>query len=234
MDRQGNKYTFLYASVMVIIVATVLAFVSESLNPLQKQNEEEAKMIDILKSVEIESTTQNVAQQYKKYIGDNVFIVNFEGERQEVDAEAAFNIDLSKEVRKPLADRQYPVYECHLDNDEVKFILPVRGKGLWGPLWGYIALDENKNTVYGATFDHKSETPGLGAEISNDSFQQQFKGKSIFDQDDNLVSIDVVKGGAPDDAPHGVDAISGGTITSQGLENMLEDYLTGYEAFLKK
>jgi len=234
MDRQGNKYTFLYASIMVIVVATVLAFVSEALNPIQTQNEEEAKRIDILKSVEIERTTENVAQQYEKYIGDNVFIVNYEGERQKVEATAAFNIDLSREVRKALPDRQYPVYECHLDNGEVKFILPVRGKGLWGPIWGYLALDDNKNTVYGAKFDHKGETPGLGAEIANDSFQQQFKGKSIFDEDGNLTSIDVVKGGVPDDAPHGVDAISGGTITSQGLENMLENYLNGYEAFLKK
>jgi len=234
MDRQGNKYTFLYASVMVIVVATVLAFVSEALNPIQKQNEKEAKMIDILRSVEIESTTENVADQYEKYIGNNVFIVNYEGERQEIEAQAAFNIDLSKEVRQPLSDRQYPVYECHLDNGEVKFILPVRGKGLWGPIWGYIALDENKRTIYGATFDHQGETPGLGAEIANDSFQQQFKGKSIFNQEGELVSINVVKGGVPDDAPHGVDAVSGGTITSQGLENMLEDYLTGYEAFLKK
>lgn len=234
MDRQGNKYTFLFASIMVIVVATVLAFVAEALNPLQKQNEKEAKMIDILQSVEIESTTQNAADKYEEYIGDKVFIVNYEGERQDVDAQAAFNIDLSKEVRKPLEDRQYPVYECHLDNGEVKYILPVRGKGLWGPLWGYVALDDNKNTIYGATFDHKGETPGLGAEIANESFQQQFKGKTIFDEDGNLVSIDVVKGGVPDDAPHGVDAISGGTITSQGLEDMLEDYLNGYKAFLKK
>jgi len=233
MDRQGNKYTFLYASVMVIVVATILAFVAEALGPIQKQNEEEAKMIDILKSVSIESTTANVAEKYEEYIGDKSYIVNYEGERQDASPQAAFNVDLSKEVRKPLSERQYPVYECHLDNGEVKFILPVRGKGLWGPIWGYIALNDNKETIYGATFDHKGETPGLGAEIANDAFQNQFKGKSIFD-DEELVSVQVVKGGAPDDAPHSVDAISGGTITSQGLETMLMNYFNGYEAFLKK
>jgi Na+-transporting NADH:ubiquinone oxidoreductase subunit C len=234
MDRQGNKYTFLYASVMVIVVATVLAFISEALTPIQKKNEEEAKMIDILRSVNIESTTADVAEKYNKYIGNKVFIVNYEGERQETDAQTAFNIDLSKEVRKPLSDRQYPVYECHLDEGEIKYILPVRGKGLWGPIWGYIALNEDKNTIYGTTFDHKGETPGLGAEIANQAFQKQFVGKTIFNEEGELVSIDVVKGGAPDDAPHGVDAISGGTITSQGVENMLMDYFSGYEAFLKK
>ena len=234
MDRQGNKYTFLYASVMVVVVATVLAFISESLTPLQKENEKQAKMIDSLKSVGIESTTENVSEQYDKYIGDKVFIVNFEGERQNVEAQEAFNIDLSKEVRKPLTERQYPVYECHLDNGEVKYILPVRGKGLWGPIWGYIALNEDKKTLFGATFDHKGETPGLGAEITQDAFQDQFKGKTIFDETGELVAIEVVKGGVPDDAPHSVDAVSGGTITSQGVETMLVNYFTGYEAFLKK
>ncbi|MGQ1890293.1 NADH:ubiquinone reductase (Na(+)-transporting) subunit C [Thermophagus sp. OGC60D27] len=234
MDRQGNKYTFLYASVMVIVVATLLAFVSEALSPIQKKNEEEAKMADILRSVNIQSTTDNVADQYKKYIGDNVFIVSFEGERQNADAKAAFNIDLSKEIRKPLSDRQYPVYECHLDNGDVKYILPVRGAGLWGPIWGYIALNEDKNTIYGTTFSHKGETPGLGAEIATEAFQDQFKGKTIFDQSGKMVSVQVMKGGAPDNDPHGVDAISGGTITSRGVETMLKDYFSGYEAFLKK
>jgi Na+-transporting NADH:ubiquinone oxidoreductase subunit C len=234
MDRQGNKYTFLYASVLVIVVATVLAFVSEALAPIQQKNEEEAKMTDILRSVNIESTTADVAEKYNQYIGDKVFIVNYEGERLQTDAQTAFNIDLSKEVKKTLSDRQYPVYECHLDNGEIKYILPVRGKGLWGPIWGYIALNEDKNTIYGTTFDHEGETPGLGAEITNEVFQKQFAGKTIFNEDGELVAIKVVKGGAPDDALHSVDAISGGTITSQGVENMLMDYFSGYEAFFKK
>ena len=233
MDRQGNKYTFLYASVMVIVVATVLAYVAEALGPIQKKNEEKAKMIDILKSVNIESTTNNVTDKYDKYIGDNSYVVNYEGERQNASPQAAFNVDLSKEVRKPLPDRQYPVFECHLDNGDVKYILPVRGTGLWGPIWGYMALNDDKNTIFGATFDHKGETPGLGAEIATEKFQEQFKGKTIFD-DGKLVSIDVVKGGAPDNAPHSVDAISGGTITSKGLDAMLKNYFNGYEAFLKK
>ena len=234
MDRQGNKYTFLYASVMVIVVATLLAFVSEALSPIQKKNEEEAKMADILRSVNIQSTTADVAEKYQKYIGDNVFVVSFKGDRQNADAKAAFNIDLSKEVKKSLSDRQYPVYECHLDNGEVKYILPVRGTGLWGPIWGYIALNQDKNTIFGTTFSHQGETPGLGAEIATKAFQDQFKGKTIFDQSGEMVSIQVMKGGAPDDAPHGVDAISGGTITSRGVETMLKDYFSGYEAFLKK
>lgn len=234
MDKQGNKYTFLYASIMVIVVATVLASVSEALTPMQKQNEKEAKMGDILQSVNIEIPNGNVAEQYNKYIGDDSYIVNFEGETVTSDAQAAFNVNLSREVSKPLEERQYPIYECHLDNGEVKYILPVRGKGLWGPIWGYIALNDDKETIYGTTFDHQGETPGLGAEISKLPFQRQFRGKRIFNEEDELTSIQVVKGEASPDDPHRVDGISGGTITSQGVENMLEDYFTGYKAFLKK
>ena len=106
------------------------------------------------------------------------------------------------------------------------------GRGLWGPIWGYISLNDDFNTVFGASFAHKSETPGLGAEIASAEFQEQFKGKKIF-KDKTFVSISVVKGGAKPSDPYEVDAVSGGTITSQGLENMIKDCLEGYQAFLK-
>ncbi len=230
MDRQGNSYTFIYASVMVVVVATILAFISEALNPLQTRNEEVAKKSDILKSLNIVTTSDDAEKKYEQIIGDKSYILNYQGEKIEGNA---FAVDLSKEVRKPLEERNYPVYEGHLENGETKYVLPMRGTGLWGPIWGYVALNDDKNTIYGASFDHKGETPGLGAEIAQRPFQEEFKGKTIFDNN-KLVSIKVVKGGAPPDAPHAVDAISGGTITSQGMENMLEDYFQGYEAFLKK
>ncbi|HRW22050.1 MAG TPA: NADH:ubiquinone reductase (Na(+)-transporting) subunit C, partial [Bacteroidales bacterium] len=113
-----------------------------------------------------------------------------------------------------------------------KYIIPLSGKGLWGPIWGYIALNEDMTTVFGATFSHKSETPGLGAEIETDWYQQKFSEKKIFDENGDFVSIKVVKGGAPPDNIHGVDAISGGTITSNGLEDMLFDCLKLYEPYL--
>ncbi len=110
----------------------------------------------------------------------------------------------------------------------------MRGKGLWGPIWGYIALSEDFNAIYGANFDHKSETPGLGAEINEQWFQDMFKGKNIFNEQGKFVSVEVMKGGAPDDAAHAVDAISGGTITSNGLENMIMDCLAPYQAYFEK
>lgn len=230
MDRQGNSYTFLYASVMVVVVATLLAFVSEALSPIQTRNVEAAKKADILSSLNIEVTRENSAEKYEEIIGDKNYIVNYQGERVEGDA---FAVDLSKEVRKPLEERQYPVYEADLDNGGTKYVLPLRGTGLWGPIWGYIALNNDKNTIFGASFDHQGETPGLGAEITQTVFEQQFKDKTIF-KDGELYSILVVKGGAAEDAQHAVDGISGGTITSQGLEDMLKNYFQGYEAFLEQ
>ena len=230
MDRQGNTYTFLYASVLVIVVAALLAFVSQTLKPIQEKNVEVAKKIDILKSVNITSTAKDAEKKYEEYIGNNSFILNFDGKKVDGDA---FAVNLEKEVKKPKKDRLYPIYVCTLDGDK-KYIIPVRGKGLWGPIWGYISLNSDKKTIYGATFGHKSETPGLGAEIANPPFQKQFAGKTIFDENGKFTSILVEKSIDTSKDPHAVDAISGGTITSKGVQAMLQDCLSGYENFLKE
>ena len=120
-----------------------------------------------------------------------------------------------------------PLYISNIDGSE-KYIIPLRGTGLWGPIWGYISLDNDMNTVYGAVFDHKAETPGLGAEINRDFFEKPFNGKRIFDLQGDFVSIAVVKGGAKENDYHGVDGISGGTITSDGVTAMLKERLDKY------
>ncbi len=125
-----------------------------------------------------------------------------------------------------------PVYICNKENIKY-YVFALRGKGLWGPIWGYISLADDFNTVYGAYFDHKSETPGLGAEIKTPMFQQQFRNKKLYDENNQFVSIQVIKGGTSESNPHGVDAISGGTITSKGLERMLQDWLSQYNTFIK-
>ncbi len=128
-------------------------------------------------------------------------------------------------------DRKLPVYEC-LKEGETYYVLPLRGKGLWGPVWGYIAVKSDMNTVYGAVFDHKSETPGLGAEINQSWFQADFEGKQLF-KDGEFQSIEVVKGGADPNDKYGVDAISGGTITSKGVQDMIYDCLISYKIFFE-
>jgi Na+-transporting NADH:ubiquinone oxidoreductase subunit C len=231
MDKQGNSYTFMYAAVMVITVAALLAFIAQVLKPTQDRNIEIAKKIDILRSVNIESTAKDAEAKYEKFIGDKAYVININGDV--MTGVVAFTVDLAREMKKPAAERSYPVYECTLETGELKYILPVRGKGLWGPLWGYVSFNEDKNTIFGATFAHKGETPGLGAEIDKPEFQAPFKGKTVFDEDGRFVSILVRKAGASKGTNHEVDGISGGTITSQGLEAMLKDCLSGYEKFLK-
>ena len=114
---------------------------------------------------------------------------------------------------------------------EKKYIIPLRGKGLWGPIWGFISFNDDLNTVFAAVFDHKAETPGLGAEINTSFFQDPFKGKTIF-ENQNLSSLKFKKGGANGDI-HKVDGISGGTITSDGVTDMLNERLKRYLPYFK-
>jgi len=160
----------------------------------------------------------------------NSYIVNAKGEVVEGNA---FNVDLKKERAKADVDtRLLPVFECQIDGT-VKYILPLYGAGLWGPIWGYVSIGSDMNTIYGATFDHQGETPGLGAEISTDMFEKPFAGKKIFDLQGSFTSVVVAKSNETAPAEHKVDAISGGTITSKGLEKMLFDDLSSYKAFLE-
>ncbi len=229
MNRNGNTYTFLYAAIMVIVVAAVLASVSMALKTKQKKNVEIETKQNILASVNIQSTVENAEQLYAEKI-INEYVVNSKGEKIEGDA---FTTDLKKERAKPENERALPIFECDT-KDGLKYIIPVRGAGLWGAIWGFVALNDDMNTIYGANFDHEGETPGLGAEISTAKFQEPFKGKKIFDESGKLVSITVAKVGQIAPEEHKVDGISGGTITSKGLEKMLLDDFTSYEAFLNK
>ncbi len=233
--NRSNLYIFVYASVMVIIVAAVLSLAATGLKPFQDKNVEIAKKLDILHSVdmgldvaEAESKNDYVEAEYDRYITES-FVVNSNGDL--VSGLEAFTIDLKKENAKPVEERNLPVYVCSHSDGSKNYIFPVLGNGLWGPIWGYLALDSDFVTIAGAVFDHKGETPGLGAEISTKDFQNQFKGKKIFDDSGSFTSIQVNKAGIPETI-HSVDAISGGTITSKGLEKMLFDCLSVYQKFI--
>lgn len=226
----SNKYIFIYSAVMVVVVAIALTIVAVQLKPLQDKNIRIEKMQNILTAVNLVTTPANAQDFYSKYIRETL-VVNEKGEV--LTGVDAFKVDLALELKKPLAQQQLPIYIATLDNGEKAYIVPLRGKGLWGPLWGYISFKSDYNTVVGAMFDHKSETPGLGAEINTREFQQHFEGKRIFDDKGVFTSIGILKGGAKPDDMHGVDAISGGTITSKGLEKMIRDCLVGYENYFK-
>lgn len=227
MNVNKNSYTFGFATIMVVVVASLLSLAAISLKPFQDRNIELEKKQNILNSVGIQVEREAAAEAYAKYITES-FVVNSDGEQTKGQA---FNVDLAVELKKDLKEQVFPIFISQKENVK-SYILPVRGTGLWGPIWGYIALKEDLNTILGAVFDHKGETPGLGAEISLSWFQEPFQGKTIFEGDE-FVSIKVVKGGAKEDDMHAVDGISGGTITADGVTDMLEERLGNYVPFFE-
>lgn len=232
----SNKYIFVYSIIMVVVVAVSLTIVAVQLKPAQDDNIRIEKMQNILSSVNIstaEIPKKEVINVYQKYVR-RAFAVNNKGEIVESHTDKVFPIAMANELKKAPDAQLLPIFVATLDNGDSAFIVPLRGKGLWGSIWGYMSFKPDYNTILGCVFDHKSETPGLGAEINTAAFQRMFFGKSIFDQNADFISVIVVKGGAKPDDPHGVDAISGGTITSKGVEKMLRDNLTGYVAYFKK
>ena len=229
MDVNKNSYTFLFASLMVLVVALLLSVSYVQLKPFQDRNIELEKKQNILSSVGINILREEAEDTYDKYIIEEVVVDN-QGEK--VLGYSAFDIDLAKEIKKSSEDQLLPLFVSEM-NDKKQYIIPLRGKGLWGPIWGFISLESDLNRVFGAVFDHKAETPGLGAEINQDFFQLPFKGKEIF-KDNTLMSIKVVKGGASKDDLYSVDGISGGTITSDGVTDMLYERLSMYSAYLNK
>lgn len=230
MNKQGNTYTILYSAILVVIVGAVLAVTYMALKPKQDENVANDKRRQILNAVHIASSEDDVKAIYNKYITES-FVVNWLGERVEGDA---FVVNMAKEVKKSAEERLLPVFVCSLSQSDVKYIMPVYGSGLWGPIWGYVAVDSDGDTVYGAYFSHSGETPGLGAEITTGEFQRQFEGKQLY-RNGAFRSIDVMKAGQkPTDGADYVNAVSGGTITSKGVQAMLVDCLSYYNAFLNK
>lgn len=213
---------------MVVTVALLLSLAALQLKPFQDKNIEIEKKQNILASVRINSTVTDAVDLYAKYITES-FVVNNKGEKQE--SADAFAIDMKAELSKPAQERMLPVFVGTLENGSKTYVTPLRGKGLWGPIWGYMSFEPDLNTIYGVIFDHQGETPGLGAEITFAWFEEPFRGKTIFKDSTEFVSVKVLKGGAPDDDPHAVDAISGGTITSKGLEAMLDSCLVQYKTY---
>ncbi|MEX0986273.1 MAG: NADH:ubiquinone reductase (Na(+)-transporting) subunit C [Bacteroidales bacterium] len=233
MKSYSNTYIFIFSLIMVVFVAVLLSFVAMQLKPLQDLNQEIERKSDILRSVG-EATEQSdvkdkngyIEQEFEKYISES-YVVNYEGDIMDADA-FEVTLKLHEEADKDAKDRNYPVFIYTAQSGIQKYIVPVRGKGLWGPIWGYVAFEPDMNTISGAIFDHAKETPGLGADINTDWFEEEFNGKQIFNEQGEFVSIGVLKSVETKNNPHAVDAISGGTITSVGLQDMLEDYFEGY------
>lgn len=221
MNTNSNTYTVIYTTIVVVIVAAVLAVVSQKLGPMQAANEEAETISQILTAAQfgekehwqeignaktIEFFRQNVEEQTKVYSTADLKALNYKIKDGSADAG-----DLP----------------CYCFNNGVT-VFPVYGAGLWGPVWGYIALAEDFRTVVGAYFDHASETPGLGGKIKDDpAFRAQFTGKKVIYDENGPLSI--IKGGAPAGMENAVDAITGATMTSKGLNDAITTWLNAYK-----
>lgn len=231
INKENNVYTVVYAAVLVVVVGFVLALVYQALRPAQLENIANDTKKQILAAALIYPTAgETVGEVYSSHISDS-FCVDSKGNR--IEGISAFDVDMATEVKKPADERVLPVFVCTTDKG-TKYIVPVAGAGLWGPIWGYIAMDENGKNIYGAYFGHQGETPGLGAEIERPAFSSQFEGKSIFGSNGQFESVLVVKKGQEPSGRAYVNAVSGGTITSQGVQKMLYTSLEPYTAFFKK
>lgn len=227
LNKQSNIYTICYIIIMVLVVGTALAVTSLSLRDRQQTNADAEKMRQILASAHIVAPEGKVVETFDRCIvAQGVYTAN--GERIGDDA---FSVDVQQQSKLPVEKRQLPVFVCRTDSGE-KYILPMYGAGLWGPIWGYMSFDSDGSTIYGAFFAHQGETPGLGAEIEKPAFSDQFDGRSMF-KDGRFMPVTVVKAGQKpaDDADY-VDGISGGTITSKGVAAMIDNCLTPYKSFL--
>ena len=230
MNINSNLYTFGFASIMVIVVAALLSITALSLQDRQDRNVELEKKQNILNSVKESFSREDSEKQFERLIKESV-VLDFKGNK--IEGGTAFDIDIAKELKKDPKDQMYPLNIYEKEGSK-RFIIPLRGKGLWGPIWGYIAIENDFNKVYGAVFDHKSETPGLGAEINTNDFQKYFEGKEIYNKKGEFVSISDLKGVITDGDMHSVSGIAGGTITSDGVSDMLYERLEKYLPYFEK
>ena len=214
---------------MVIIVALGLSFTHQVLNEKQTANVNTDKMQQILRSLNISASADEAQAQYDALVKDAYLIdskgTKIEGTDGTTPNDPAFSTELGSEGAQGL-----PVYEAQVEGKPI-YILPMRGAGLWGAIWGYLAVEADGSTIYGSEFGHAGETPGLGAEIVEPAFRNQFSGKELF-KEGEFRSIAVVKPGKSDAQRDYVDGISGGTITSQGVDKMLLNSVGAYKSFL--
>ena len=204
MNTNKNSYIILYSTVMVVIVAFLLAFIYQTLKPMQDVNVALDKKKQILASLNIRDVSDSEAEA--KY-------------QEVVKAENTVGEGLT-------------LYQCEVDGNK-KVVVPVRGMGLWGPIWGYVALDDDKTTIFGAYFNHESETAGLGAEIKDSrAWQDQFHGKKVYSVDGKVV-IAVKKKSDVKNPESECDAVTGATLTSDGVSLMLQESFEKYKSYLK-
>lgn len=225
----SNGYTIIFSILMVVIVGALLAFFANFTEDKRVKNDQVKAQIDILNAIGIAADRSNATEMFQKYIkaqkvieGDNVS-----------DDEKAYLIDVKKELdnAKNGKSQRLPLFVAEKEGKSV-YILPVRGNGLWDAIWGYIALNDDLKTINGVYFDHKAETPGLGANITEKYFTDDFIGESIYDATGNFKGVEISKSNGDanniDKLDNQVDALSGATITGNGVGAMINSGIRSY------
>ncbi len=241
MKKFSNTYIYIYSAGIVAVVAVVLSVVAMSLREKQNDNIRNEKMQVLLQAIGVNCTRDEASEMYLQYFdqeltvgtdGTTLSIYNVQDDKMEQGDVRAFNIKLKEQQTLEKNGKQgaFPVYVFNKDGKK-GYVIPTQGTGLWGAVYSNIALAEDLNTVIGVTFSHDGETPGLGAEITTEKFQAPFIGKQILDENGQVVSI-AVKKKADAAALHEVDAITGGTMTSNGVDEMLRVDLMRYQKFI--
>lgn len=232
INKESNGFTFGFAIALVVIVGSALAILATALREPIAKNGEDKKRLDILSAfVDLNAekiTRKNAKAEFdKRVLMDESIVLDAEGNVQ--DGVNPFDVDIRKEYKDKTLDpskRSYPLFVAEKDGKKV-YVAPIVGKGLWGPIWGNICIDSDMKTIVGASFGHKGETPGLGAEIAQKFFVDRWIGEPISDEEGNALPFKIVKDGSGKD-PQKVDGISGGTITSKGVEEMVNRCMEPY------
>ena len=246
MNTNNNVYTVIYTTVIVVIVAALLAFVSQSLKGKQDANEKADTISQMLTSAQYGTKEEisglgnaAVLEKYSQEI-EKAFVINLEGNVvRELEGNEVYSAKQLKRQNYNIKGGPNKTGEPELPVFVFKngrTVVPIYGAGLWGPIWGYMSFETDLKTIGGAYFDHESETAGLGARIKDDpSFQAEFVGEVADFSSENV--FDIVKGGAPKDAEgksavdNKIDAISGATMTSQGLDAAIDTWLAAYAKY---
>ena len=217
-NTNSNVYIITYSVVMVVIVAVLLSLAALGLKERQDNNILNEKKVQIVKALGFDATTS-----YDDVVAEAA-LLDAQGTAVENDTQKVF--DALQSVKDTRAEGKFPIFKAK----DGSVVVPLYGAGLWGPIWGYIALAPDMNTVKGIVLDHSGETPGLGAEITTAKHQAMYVGKTVFEGDE-FVGITLKKGGAAEGAKHEVDAITGGTKTSDGVSAMIKDCLVSYQPY---
>jgi len=225
----SNSYTIIFSIVMVVVVGSLLAFFANFTKDLRVKNDQVKAQIDILSAIGVPAERSNATEMFDKYIKSQKVIKGTEIS----DDDKAYLIDVKKEldIAKKGGVQRLPLFVAEKDGKTI-YILPVRGNGLWDAIWGYIALNDDLKSISGVYFDHKAETPGLGANITETFFTDDFKGEYLYDASGNFKGVEISKSnGDPnneDKKDNQVDAISGATITGNGVGAMINSGIKAY------